>query len=127
MLTAEPVSQDEDGGRVDSVDFNGPITDTRISSKLCYTGRRTASLPIEAPRRAITSLAGRAVTFVRSVLEAQVRKSGMIYRARTIAIPLHLPIGLRNRQVIDAGKSLFHEAVGIKLPIFVAIGTKPVS
>jgi hypothetical protein len=38
-----------------------------------------------------------------------------------------LPILLANRQIVDAGVALRHQAVFLELPVLVAIGAKPIA
>ena len=38
-----------------------------------------------------------------------------------------LPLVLFDRQIVNAGKTFLHQSVFVKLPILVAIGTKPVA
>jgi hypothetical protein len=80
-----------------------------------------------ALRRSIRARQNRQTIGLAALLQPQVGKSRMICRARAPPIPPHLPVGLCNWQVVDTGKPFLHEAVGIELPVLVAIGTKPVS
>lgn len=41
--------------------------------------------------------------------------------------PIKQPISGRDGQIVDAGMALSHPAIGRELPVFVAIGAKPVS
>src|SRR5829696_563156 len=51
----------------------------------------------------------------------------MICRPWTAAVPVELPLWLADRQVIDAGVSLTHQAVLVEFPVLVAVGAEPVS
>ena len=62
----------------------------------------------------------------RRTLQAQRRQSGLIIGPRT-PWPVHRAVFLVNRLAIDAGVALCHEAVGVKRPVLVAMGTKPVA
>lgn len=59
--------------------------------------------------------------------ELKIRKPWMIGRARHGKLPVHPPIGRRNRQIVNARKSASHETVGFELPVFVSVRTKPLS
>ena len=41
--------------------------------------------------------------------------------------PVEFSVANVDRQVIDAGKTLRHQPIGIEIPVFVAIGPKPVA
>ena len=55
--------------------------------------------------------------------EQEIRKSGMPHRSRTLAIPKHLSIGLRDRRVVDERKAAPHQAIDIELLVLVSVGT----
>src|SRR5215469_14682582 len=51
----------------------------------------------------------------------------MVRRPRTAAIPMEFSVRLGDRPVINARVAAPHQAVLIELPVFVAVGAKPVA
>src|SRR5215469_1492719 len=51
----------------------------------------------------------------------------MVRRSGARAIPVEFAVLLADRSVVDARVAAPHQTVLVKLPIFVAIGTKPVA
>src|SRR5579862_2318181 len=58
--------------------------------------------------------------------ETEAAQARMIQRTRTQR-PSKLPFRLRDRQIIDGGVAAHHQPVVIEFPVFIAVGTKPVS
>src|SRR5690242_1136516 len=58
--------------------------------------------------------------------QAEIGEGGMVVGAAAER-PVILPVTLPNRQVVDARDAPPHEAMLIELPVFVAVGTKPVA
>src|SRR5262245_23207419 len=58
-------------------------------------------------------------------LQAEIAQRRMIAWTRTKR-PMVLARVCRDRQVIDAGNSAPHEAVGIELPILIAVAAEPI-
>jgi hypothetical protein len=40
--------------------------------------------------------------------------------------PVEFAVAVGDRLLVDAGDAPFHQAVGVKFPVLVAIGTKPI-
>ncbi len=59
-------------------------------------------------------------------LESEFRESGMLVRPTT-KWPVELPIGLGDRQVVDACDAAPHETLLVKLPVLIPVRTVPVS
>ena len=59
-------------------------------------------------------------------LESEFRESGMLVRPTTKR-PVKLPIGLGDRQVVDACDAALHETLLVKLPVLIPVRTEPVS
>jgi len=59
-------------------------------------------------------------------LESEFRESGMLVRPTT-KWPVKLPIGLGDRQVVDACDAALHETLLVKLPVLIPVRTEPVS
>jgi hypothetical protein len=61
------------------------------------------------------------------VSKAEIGKTGVIHRSWSGAIPMVLAVALLDRKIVDASEAVLHQTVLLKLPVFVPIGTKPVS
>ena len=59
--------------------------------------------------------------------EPQFGEARMIVGARRGAVPVELALRFGDREVVDAGMAQPHQAVGVELPVLVAIGAEPVA
>lgn len=41
--------------------------------------------------------------------------------------PMKFAFGFGNRQIVNAGMTLFHQAIFVEFPILIAVGAKPVA
>src|SRR5277367_6720830 len=41
--------------------------------------------------------------------------------------PMKLPLGFFDREIVDAGVAVMHDAVLVKLPVFISVGAEPVA
>src|ERR1700758_86910 len=58
--------------------------------------------------------------------QTQIGKAGVLSRTRARAIPMVLPVGRLDRQIVDAGVAQPVQAGVIVLPVLVAIRAEPV-
>src|SRR5262249_61899072 len=58
--------------------------------------------------------------------ETEIGQSGMIRRPGAGAVPMILPVGGLDRQVVDRGVALAHQALLVEFPFLVAVGAEPV-
>ena len=83
---------------------------------------RTATLiPVHADSKAY-----RIQLLFQAVLETEVRKRGMIVWAPAQS-PAIFPLRFRDGKIIDARDTPTHKTVSIELPVFIAVGSKPIS
>src|SRR5215472_7754343 len=59
--------------------------------------------------------------------QPQITQAGVIRWPGAAAIPMVLPVSLTNWQVVNAGDSTAHKSLLVELPVFIAIGSEPVS
>ena len=60
-------------------------------------------------------------------LHAEIGETGMILRTGKRGVPMKLAIGFLDRQVVDTGVPVMHQAVLVELPVLVAIGAIPIA
>jgi hypothetical protein len=82
----------------------------------------------EEVRRHVRTEGGRPERWVRRrpLLQAKVVETRVVIRAAA-QWPMVLPLGLTDRQVVDAGNTPSHKPVRVKLPVFISVGPKPVA
>src|SRR5690348_6854701 len=51
----------------------------------------------------------------------------MICGTRSVAVPMKFALGFLDRQVIDAGMAMPHQAILVEFPVLVAVGAEPVA
>ena len=59
-------------------------------------------------------------------LEPEIIEARMVVRANA-GRPVEQALGLGDGEVVDAGVAGGHQAVGIELPVFIAVGAKPLA
>src|SRR4051794_17368525 len=60
-------------------------------------------------------------------LEAEVAQAGVIGGSRTRSIPVEEPVWAVDRDVVDAGVPLPHQAMLVELPVLVPVRSEPLA